>query len=641
MLRHGVGRIRRVARQSDASGAARQMASGRLRANERNIVNSPAVIERRPALFAERIGALRASMRANRMDACVVLSADPHLSEYLPGHWQGREWLSGFDGSAGTLVVTAGFAGLWTDSRYWVQADHDLADTGIQAMRAGDPGVPGPAEWLAAELPAGAGVAIDGQALAVQTHRQWQAILADKGVMVHDLDLLDGIWPQRPALPQGLVYEHLPPFACRSRSENLAALRQAMAESKADWHWISSLDDIAWLFNLRGNDVPYNPVFLAHALVGKDSVRLFVAPGKIDASLSAVLRQEGVDIEPYESAAGALACLPDNETLLFDPARTTVGLLAAAAFVRKTEALNPSQLFKSRKNLDEAEHVRRSMEQDGAALCEFFAWFESVQGAQRITELTVDEKITEARSHRPNFVTPSFGTIAAFNANGAMPHYHATEASHAVIEGDGLLLIDSGGQYLGGTTDITRVVPVGRVSAEQKRDYTAVLKGMIALSLAVFPRGTMSPLLDTIARMPIWQTGADYGHGTGHGVGYFLNVHEGPQSIAYRANVNPNMAMQPGMITSNEPGLYRPGLWGIRIENLVLAVPAVETEFGEFLKFETLTLCPIDTRCIELGLLSEAERAWLNGYHAQVRRRLSSLVDGLARDWLLMRTAEI
>nr|WP_281255586.1 aminopeptidase P family protein [Pollutimonas bauzanensis] len=586
--------------------------------------------------------ALQAAMLARKVDAWVVLSADPHLSEYLPEHWQGRQWLSGFDGSAGTLVVTAGFAGLWTDSRYWEQADHDLAGTGIQTMRAGAADVPGPAQWLAATLPRGARVGLDGQVLAVQAQRQWLAAFADQGIrLACDLDLLDGIWPERPGLPRGTVYEHLPPFACRSRAANLAALRAAMAERKADWHWISSLDDIAWLFNLRGNDVSYNPVFLAHALIGKDSARLFVAPGKIDAGLADILRQDGVGIEPYDGAAGALASLGEKETLLFDPARSTVGVLAAAAYVGKVEALNPSQLFKSRKNAAEADHVRRSMEQDGAALCEFFAWFEAAQGAQRITELTIDEKITEARSRRPNFVTPSFGTIAAFNANGAMPHYHATEASHAVIEGDGLLLIDSGGQYLGGTTDITRVVPVGQASTAQKRDYTAVLKGMIALSLAVFPRGTLSPLLDTIARMPIWQTGADYGHGTGHGVGYFLNVHEGPQSIAYRANVNADMAMQPGMITSNEPGLYRPGSWGIRIENLVLAVPAAETEFGEFLKFETLTLCPIDTRCIEPGLLAEAERAWLNDYHGEVRRRLLPLVDGPAREWLLERTAQI
>ncbi|PLC53803.1 Xaa-Pro aminopeptidase [Pollutimonas nitritireducens] len=595
-----------------------------------------------PNVFADRIRALQAAMSARGVNACVVLSSDPHLSEYLPGHWQGRQWLTGFDGSAGTLVVTESFAGLWTDSRYWEQADNDLAGTGIATMRAGAPDVPGPIEWLAGTLSRGACVSVDGQVLAIRTHRQWQEVLAAKGIKVScDRDLLDDIWPQRPGLPQGTVFEHLPPFACRSRKDNLAAVRAAMEQNGADWHWISSLDDIAWLFNLRGNDVPYNPVFLAHALIGKDSARLFVAPGKIDAPISDALLKDGIGIEPYDAAAGALACLADTETLLFDPARTTVGVLASAAFVGKREALNPSQLFKSCKNAAEVEHVRRTMEHDGAALCEFFAWFEAALGATRITELTIDEIITEARSRRSNFVTPSFGTIAAFNANGAMPHYHATEPSHAEIAGDGLLLIDSGGQYLGGTTDITRVVPVGQVGDAQKRDYTAVLKGHIALALAVFPRGTMSPLLDTIARMPIWQAGADYGHGTGHGVGYFLNVHEGPQSIAYRAAVNPDMAMQPGMITSNEPGLYRPGMWGIRIENLVLTVPAAETEFGEFLKFETLTLCPIDTRCIALDLLTPAERAWLNDYHAEVRRRLLPMVAGPAETWLLERTVDI
>ena len=593
-------------------------------------------------LYAQRIQHLRAAMAARNIDACVVVSSDPHLSEYLPDHWQGRRWLSGFDGSAGTLVIADSFAGLWTDSRYWEQADQDLAGTGIVTMRAGAPDVPGPASWLADHLPAGAAINIDGKVLAAQAQRQWQSSLADKGMrLVTDVDVLADVWTDRPPLPQGRVFEHLPPFACRSRAQNLASVRQAMQECKADWHWLSSLDDIAWLFNLRGDDVSYNPVFLAHALIGRDSARLFVARGKLDDGLVSALAGDGIAVEPYEQAGAALAGLAQGQTLLFDPARTTVGTLEAASSVSKTEAINPSQLLKARKNAAEIDNIRRSMEQDGAALCEFFAWFESVQGRQAVTELDIDEHITAARARRPHFLTPSFGTIAAYNANGAMPHYHATPQSHALIEGDGLLLIDSGGQYLGGTTDITRVVPVGQPSTEQKDDYTAVLKGMIALSLAVFPRGTLSPMLDTIARMPVWQTGADYGHGTGHGVGYFLNVHEGPQSIAYRATLNPHMAMEPGMVTSNEPGLYRPGKWGIRIENLVLAVPAVETEFGEFLKFETLTLCPIDTRCIQLQGLAAHERDWLNGYHAEVRARLLPLVGGPARDWLLERTESV
>lgn len=591
------------------------------------------------SIFAERIGALRAVMASQGADACVALSSDPHLSEYLPPRWQTRQWLSGFEGSAGTLVVTADFAGLWTDSRYWEQADKDLDGTGIQTMRAGADNVPSVVDWLLSAVPEGGTVSVDGQVMDVHTHRDWSARLAGRSIhLVSDADLPDRIWTDRPGLPFAPVYEHQPPFACRKRSDNLAQVREAMRTHGATWHWISSLDDIAWLLNLRGADVSYNPVFLAHALIGSDSATLFVTPEKVAPALRATLERDGVRVEPYDNASSVLADLPQGDTLLIDPARITAGILEAASTVEVIEATNPSHMFKSRKNAAEIDNVRRTMEQDGAALCEFFAWFEAAQGRERITELTVDEKITAARARRPNFVCPSFSTIAAYNANGAMPHYHATESSHAEISGNGLLLIDSGGQYLGGTTDITRVVQVGQASVEQKRDYTAVLKGMVALSQAVFPRGTASPMLDTLARSPIWKTGADYGHGTGHGVGYFLNVHEGPQAIAYRAPVTPQRAMEPGMITSNEPGLYRPGRWGIRIENLVLNRPACETEFGEFLEFETLTLCPIDTRCVDIGLLSASDRDWLNGYHDEVRRRLTPLVEGAAREWLLERT---
>jgi Xaa-Pro aminopeptidase len=313
-----------------------------------------------------------------------------------------------------------------------------------------------------------------------------------------------------------------------------------------------------------------------------------------------------------------------------------VGKLAAG--VRVIEAINPSTFAKSIKSEAEIAHVRATMEQDGAALCEFFSWFEQALGHERITELTIDEQITAARARRPGFVSPSFGTIAGFNANGALPHYRATPEAHSVIEGDGLLLIDSGGQYLGGTTDITRVVGVGTPTAEQKRDFTLVLKGMIALSQARFPRGTRSPLLDSLARAPIWAAGVNYGHGTGHGVGYFLNVHEGPQSISPSALPEPSTAMEPGMITSNEPGIYRSDRWGVRIENLVLNVVAETTEFGEFLAFETLTLCPIDTRCIDISLMRADEIDWLNDYHAQVAGRLAPLLTGDALAWLKVRT---
>ena len=596
------------------------------------------------ASIPERIAQLRSAMKEQGLAAWLVPSADPHLSEYLPGRWQGREWLSGFTGSVGTLVVTLDFAGLWVDSRYWVQAENQLANTGIQLMRmfGGQQTAPH-IEWLAQNVPSGATVGVDGAVLGVAAARALGDALKVRGVTLRtDFDLLDAVWAQRPSLPTGVVYEHTAPHASGSRADKLDQIRRAMQEKGAQWHFISTLDDLAWLLNLRGADVNYNPVFVAHALIGLDRASLFVVDGKVPAALTESLARDGIKVEPYATAADALAALPNGQTLLIDPRRITFGLLQSVpASVTIVESVNPSTFFKSRKTEAEAEHVRATMEQDGAALAEFFAWFEGALGREKITELTIDEKLTASRARRPGFVTLSFATIAGFNANGAMPHYRATQASHSTIEGHGLLLIDSGGQYLSGTTDITRVVPIGTISDAHRRDFTTVLKGTMALSRAKFPRGIRSPMLDSIARAPIWEVGADYGHGTGHGVGYFLNVHEGPQVISHYAPAEAWTAMEEGMITSIEPGIYRPGKWGIRIENLVLNRPAEKTEFGDFLEFETLTLCPIDTRCVALNLLRDDERAWLNAYHDMVRARVAPHLSGDAKAWLEARTQAI
>ncbi|MCQ6260025.1 aminopeptidase P family protein [Pseudomonas sp. Q11] len=593
-------------------------------------------------LVPQRLAQIRQLMNREGIHALLVPSADPHLSEYLPGYWQGRQWLSGFHGSVGTLIVTADFAGVWADSRYWEQATKELEGSGIELVKL-IPGHAGPLDWLAEQTPEGAAVAVDGAVMAVASARTLSGKLEARGARLRtDIDLLKEIWSDRPNLPDQPVYAHLPPQATVSRVEKLAKLRETLKERGADWHFIATLDDIAWLFNLRGADVSFNPVFVSFALISQQQATLFVALDKVDAPLRAVLEQDGVTLRDYSEAAAALREVPSSASLLIDPARVTVGLLDNLdSGVKLVEGLNPTTLAKSRKSLADAEHIRRAMEQDGAALCEFFAWLESAWGRERITELTIDEHLTAARTRRPEFVSLSFNTIAAFNANGAMPHYHATEQAHAVIEGDGLLLIDSGGQYLGGTTDITRMVPVGTPTLEQKRDCTRVLKGVIALSRAKFPRGILSPLLDAIARAPIWAEQVDYGHGTGHGVGYFLNVHEGPQVIAYQAAAAPQTAMQAGMITSIEPGTYRPGRWGVRIENLVLNREGGSSEFGEFLEFETLTLCPIDTRCLEPSLLSQDEKDWFNAYHAEVQRRLSPLLEGDALQWLNTRTLAI
>jgi Xaa-Pro aminopeptidase len=596
--------------------------------------------------LAARLAQLRLAMREQKIDALMVPSADPHLSEYLPAHWQGREWLSGFTGSVGTFIATQDFAGVWTDGRYWEQAEAELAGSGVRLMK-----IPSGAsvlyiDWLAETLQPGQSVAVDGAVLGLATARLLTQALGVKDVTLRtDIDLLDTVWNDRPALPLAPVFEHGAPYAARSRAEKLGEVRAAMAQYGAGVHVVSTLDDIAYLFNLRGADVNYNPVFLAHAIIAQQQATLFVDAAKIPAALQASLQADGVQLAPYAAFGQALAALDANATVLIDPRRVTHGTRQALpASARVIEAVNPSTLAKSRKSDSEADHVRATMEQDGAALCEFFAWLEQTladPARAPLTEVDIDTHITAARARRPGFVSPSFSTIAGFNANGSIMHYRATQGACATIVGDGLLLIDSGGQYLGGTTDITRVVPVGAVSAAQRRDFTLVLKGMIALSSTQFPRGTRSPMLDAIARAPIWAAGIDFGHGTGHGVGFFLNVHEGPQTISPTTMPEPHTAMEPGMITSVEPGIYRPGHWGIRIENLVLNRPAVSTEFGDYLRFETLTLCPIDTRCLDLSLLRADEVQWLNDYHATVRARLAPHVDGAARAWLNERTGAI
>jgi Xaa-Pro aminopeptidase len=603
-------------------------------------------MDTRTSPFRLRIEQVQAVLKRRGLAAVLVPSSDPHLSEYLPERWQGRQWLSGFTGSMGTLVVTQRGAAVFADSRYWSQAEAELAGSGIELVKIPTGTGSQHVDWLVGHLQAGDTVGVDGDVLGLAAANHLRGALERAGMRLDTgVDVLDEVWPERPALPAAPVYEHCAPHAPLPRSDKLAKVRDAFLRRGATHHFISTVDDIAWLFNLRGSDVSYNPVFLAHALLDAHGATLFVGEGKVSAELKARLAADGVRVAPYADAAAALKALPAGGVLYVDPRRVTLGLKRnVPAQVPLVENINPSTLFKSRKSDAEAEHVREAMAQDGAAMCEFYAWFEAALGHERITELTVDEKLSAARAKRPGFVGLSFNTIAGFNANGAMPHYRATPQSHAVIEVDddkgGLLLIDSGGQYLGGTTDITRVWPIGRVTDAQRRDYTLVLKGTIALSRTRFPRGTLSPMLDAIARAPLWAEGMDYGHGTGHGVGYFLNVHEGPQSIS-KAIGEPAMAMEPGMITSIEPGLYRPGQWGVRIENLVLNVPAGTAEpalFGEFLDFETLTLCPIDTRCIDRSLMRADEIDWLNRYHATVRERLAPLVGGAALAWLTQRT---
>ena len=598
----------------------------------------------------DRIASLRERMAAQDLTAIIVPSADPHLSEYLPEYWQGRLWLSGFTGSVGTLVVTADFAGLWTDSRYWVHAAAQLEGTGISLEKLA-PSQPNHIDWLATHLAEGDSVAVDGNVLSIaEQDKLLDAFDANDITLITERDVLTEIWTDRPALPSAKLYQHDAQFVAQSATDKLAAVRSGMQEAGATHHLLSSLDDIAWLTNLRGSDVDYNPVFLAHMLISADSATLFVDNSKVSSDIAKALEDSGITLADYDAVQDALSALTPEDLLLLDPNKVAVGTLSKMADdVGFIEQIAPSTLLKSVKSDADIEHVREAMRQDGAALCEFFATFEQrLADGERLSELDVDSMLIEVRSQQPHYVSPSFPTIAGFNENGALPHYRATPEKFSyldVAEGEGgLLLIDSGAQYQNGTTDITRVVGIGQVSDEHKRDFTTVLKAHIALARAYFPDGIASPLIDAICRAPLWQAQMDYGHGTGHGVGYFLNVHEGPQVIAYSASTPKERAMKAGMISSNEPGLYREGKWGIRIENLVVNIPVAnptESEFGEFLHFETVTYCPIDTRLLDKSLLDQVEVEWLNDYHRQVYAELKDRVAGAALDWLTERTQAI
>lgn len=598
----------------------------------------------------ERIANLRSTLAAQDLTAIIAPSADPHLSEYLPEYWQARLWLSGFTGSVGTLVVTADFAGLWTDSRYWVHAADQLEGTGITLEKLA-PGQPNHIDWLADHLQEGDSVAVDGNVLSIaEQDRLLNAFDANDITLITERDVLTEIWTDRPALPAAKLYAHDEQFLAQSATSKLSAVREGMAEAGATHHLLSSLDDIAWLTNLRGADVDYNPVFLSHMLIDADKATLFVDTDKVSEDIAQSLKDSGITLADYSAVQEALSALTPDDLLLLDPSKVAVGTLSKMADdVGFIEQMAPSTLLKSLKSDADIDHVREAMRQDGAALAEFFATFEQrLAAGERLSELDVDSMLIDVRSRQPHYVSPSFPTIAGFNENGALPHYRATPEKFSyldVAEGEGgLLLIDSGAQYQNGTTDITRVVGIGQVTAEHKRDFTIVLKAHIALARAHFPDGIASPLIDAICRAPLWQAQMDYGHGTGHGVGYFLNVHEGPQVIAYSASTPKERAMKVGMISSNEPGLYREGKWGIRIENLVVNTPVAkptETEFGAFLNFETITYCPIDTRLIEPSLLDQTEIDWLNNYHSQVFAELKDRVEGSALEWLTERTKAI
>ena len=598
-----------------------------------------------PMIAQQRLNDLRTQMQQHDLDAFIAMSADPHMSEYLPEYWQVRLWLTGFTGSVGIVVVTQDFAGLWVDGRYWVQAEQQLENTGFVLQKQTTEPASTHLAWLAQNLPLHATISVNGQTLSVQQFEALNQIAQQHQFTIQTpFDIINEIWTDRPALPQEVVWQMANGLNAQTRLEKLSLIRSTLNTKNASAHFISALDDIAWILNCRGQDVEYNPVFLAHLFIDTSRTVLFIDDIKLSKELHQLLAQDQITVLPYTQTEFFLSQLSQQHVLI-DPAK--VSILHTQSIQKNNQLvqdINPSTLFKSRKHATEITHIRNAMTKDGVALSHFFYWLETaLTQNQPINELTIDEKITAFRAEQVGFIGLSFSTIAGFNANGALPHYRATKDSYSQIQGDGLLLIDSGAQYHDGTTDITRVIPIGTPSTEQKRDYTLVLKCHIALAQTVFPEGIASPLLDAITRQTLWKYGLDYRHGTGHGVGFALNVHEGPQVISYYAPTLPQTKMREGMITSNEPGLYHEGKYGIRIENLVVnqAKKFTNSTYGEFLEFETLTLCPINQSCIALELMTESEITWLNEYHQTVRERLAPHLQGKVLNWLIENTQAI
>ncbi|MCX5469317.1 aminopeptidase P family protein [Acinetobacter nematophilus] len=594
---------------------------------------------------ANKLENLRTIMKKYQQDAFIAMSADPHMSEYLPDYWKIREWLTGFTGSVGTIVVTQNFAGLWVDGRYWVQAEQQLENTGYVLQKQ----TPDPASthlsWLSQHLTKDAKISVNGNTISTQQYSALSELAIKHSFFIQtDLDLIDEIWTERPTLPLQPIWQMADDLNAQTRLEKIAAIRHKLIQKKATGHFISALDDIAWILNCRGSDVEYNPVFLAHLYISAKRTTIFVDAHKLSDELKNQLKSEQIELLPYAQTIEYLSNL-QQQIILIDSNKVSIShAQAIEQHNQLIQDINPSTLFKSQKHPSEIHHIRHAMIKDGVALCHFFHWLDTAStNGESINELTIDIMITGFRAQQQGFLGLSFSTIAGFNANGALPHYRATEESFSDIAGNGLLLIDSGAQYADGTTDITRVVPIGNTSIEQKRDYTLVLKCHIALAQTVFPEGIASPLLDSITRQTLWKYGLDYRHGTGHGVGYALNVHEGPQVISYYAPATSFTKMHEGMISSNEPGLYHQGKYGIRIENLVVnkIKHFEDTTYGHFLEFETLTLCPINLSCIILELLNDDEKAWLNQYHQTVRARLAPHLQGDVLNWLNEHTQAI
>ena len=585
---------------------------------------------------------LRTLMRANNLDAFITPSTDPHSGEYVPDRWKSRSWISGFTGSAGTAAATLDKCALWTDSRYFLQAEEQLKDTGYVLMKEKIEGTPSVAEWLTANLKSGDTVGVDGWTNTVTAIEELAEELKLKGIKLRtDIDPYDTIWEDRPEIPAQKAFIHPIKYAGETSASKLARIREKLHKANADALLISMLDEVAWTFNIRGTDVAYNPVVVSYAFISPKETVLFISPKKLPHEVAQHLKAEGVTLADYGMLGTYLSRLPEQTRVFIDSKRTNVAIFnALPKHCELVEGISPANCLKSIKNATEIKGFRNAVLKDGIALTKFYFWLEnSLKAGEKVTELSAAEQLVKLRSEQPQYIMDSFESISSYGAHAAIVHYAPTPESDVELGKQSLYLLDCGAQYLDGTTDVTRTIALCEQPTEQmKKDFTRALKGTIGIAKCKFPAGTRGSQIDAFARKALWDAGINYLHGTSHGIGHCLNVHEGPQSI--RMEENP-VVLEPGMVMSDEPGIYRAGEYGIRIENMVLVCEDSETEFGKFLSFETLTLCYIDTRLVIPAMLSVRERAWLNRYHRQVYEQLCPFLTGAEQKWLKEKTAEI
>lgn len=581
------------------------------------------------------ISALRKQITKNKFDAYIIPGSDPHQSEYVADHWKGRSWISGFTGSAGNVVVTKNHAGLWTDSRYFIQAEKELKGTKMKLHKLKIPHTPEYMTWILENVKKGGTVGCDGMLFSVGQINMMKKLFAQKNIKLnYSKDLLKSSWENRPALPTNEIFEHKVKFAGKSRIKKLDTIRDKMETEGVDFHFISTLDDIAWTFNIRSSDVECNPVSIAYAIIGMKKAYLFIDKNKVPTSLKKEFLRDNILLKPYDGIIDFLKKIPASKNILVDPSTTNMKLYNSISKKQVIHGKTISTHLKAIKNKTEIKHIKNAMIKDGVALTRLYMWLEKSLTKGSVTEVELAKKLSSLRAAQGDYHGESFDAIVGYKGNGAIVHYRPEEGSCATIKKDGILLLDSGGQYEDGTTDITRTVAMGKPTKEQKRNFTSVLKGHIGLADLVFLKGTRGNQIEILARQHLWKDGLNYGHGTGHGVGFFLNVHEGPQSIGSGLTAKAATVIEEGMLTSNEPGFYKTGEYGIRIENLVLAVKDKKTNFGEFLKFESVTLFPIDKNLIEHKMLTKAEVQWLENYHKEVFSKLSPHLNKNEKAWL-------